>query len=721
MTIFAGIGATEQTAIKQIGGSTGGGGGGVTVIPNGGTLSGTYEGDVFCEGDVSMAGAVTVEGKLTVIGTFTNTAGFELTVRADLFAKFMSFNRTITSLPQSNITVDGDFQFYTLDYQQCGGTAATLRVGGDLIGSYGAAGSYINANGDNDTAGATIIVYGNLTSYTISLTGGGSVSGNAGIGGNILVYGDIQLWGNLSMNGGVSVSTGFDAGTGGTLDVYGNAVLDDVYLYGGNGDGGNGGNGGTLDVHGNLQVGELQIYGGECQSTSSTHRAGAGGSISVGGNVISQNFLNLSAGDRLGALTASGSVPPANAGGMTVRGSLVIDGDFIGRGGDVFVTGFTVGDAGNGSSVIVNGDLVCADDFRANGGNNDLGNGGQGGYALVHGRLTVNDELEFVGGYAINGAAGNGGSLTVRSDTRIGELFVDGGNGTNGFGGNGGSVTVRGNLTVLDSVFIRGGNCGSANSAHTAGTGGSLNVSVGNLDVDGDVEIHGGNRFGVTAVSETNTPPNGGNLFVSCGDACVDGFINLYGGDVTTDFPNSVGGNGGNLSVFTGSLVCDGINVNGGEGRGLNGGNAGTVYVRGRVSTDTLNANGGPSNDSSVGGDAATDGNASSSVQFVGGATVYLLSMVDGAGAGAAPVGTVGLTLGGFCTFGSLTMVNRAGAQIKANNSVNATIKIGTMPVKNTLNAGDGTPTANISASVAGSIYTSGAAGVWYGITGALV
>jgi hypothetical protein len=66
-------------------------------------------------------------------------------------------------------------------------------------------------------------------------------------------------------------------------------------------------------------------------------------------------------------------------------------------------------------------------------------------------------------------------------------------------------------------------------------------------------------------------------------------------------------------------------------------------------------------------------------------------------------------------------MVNRAGAQIKANNSVNATIKIGTMPAKNTLNAGDGTPTANISASVAGSIYTSGAAGVWYGITGALV
>lgn len=718
-TIYAGIGATEQTAVAQIGST--GGGGAVTVIPDGGTLSGTYEGDVFCEGDVSMSGAVTVEGKLTVIGTFTNNGGYGLTVRADLFAKFMQFNRAITSLPQSNITVDGDFQFYSLDYQQCAGLAATLRVGGDLIGSYGLSGSYINANGDDDTAGATILVYGNLAAYTISLIGGGSVAGNAGNGGNLTVYGDLQLWGNLNMNGGVADGTGFDAGTGGTLDVYGNAVLDDAYLYGGNGDGGNGGDGGYLDVHGSLNVNEFQIYGGDCLSTNVTHRAGTGGSVNVEGNLISVDFINLSAGERSGALAAPGGVAPSNAGGMTVGGNLVIDGDFSGRGGGIFVTGFTVGDAGSGSSVNVNGDLVCADDFRANGGDNDFGGSGEGGNLTVKGRLTVNDELEFEGGYAVNGTAGNGGYLIVRSDARIGELFMRGGNGTNGFGGNGGSVTVRGNLTVIDSVFIHGGDCSSTNSAHTAGTGGSLNVLVGDLDVDGDVDIYGGDRSGATTVPETNSPPNGGNLTVSCGNACVDGYINLYGGNVTTDYPNSVGGSGGNLSISTGSLVCDGINVNGGEGRGLNGGNAGTVSVLGMLSVGAVTANGGPSNDSSVGGDAATNGNASSLVQVNGGATVENLSMIDGAGAGAAPVGTVELSLGGFCTFGSLTMVSRAGAQIKANNFVNATIKIGSLPVKNTLNAGDGTPTADISASVAGSIYTSGASGVWYGITGALV
>lgn len=38
------------------------GGGGVTVIDDGGTLSGTYEGDVLCKGNATLAGNVTIQG-----------------------------------------------------------------------------------------------------------------------------------------------------------------------------------------------------------------------------------------------------------------------------------------------------------------------------------------------------------------------------------------------------------------------------------------------------------------------------------------------------------------------------------------------------------------------------------------------------------------------------------------------------------------------------------
>lgn len=55
---------TVQTGVTTTGIS---GGGGVTVIDDGGTLTGTYEGDVLCKGNATLAGNVTVQGKLTML------------------------------------------------------------------------------------------------------------------------------------------------------------------------------------------------------------------------------------------------------------------------------------------------------------------------------------------------------------------------------------------------------------------------------------------------------------------------------------------------------------------------------------------------------------------------------------------------------------------------------------------------------------------------------
>jgi hypothetical protein len=94
--------------------------------------------------------------------------------------------------------------------------------------------------------------------------------------------------------------------------------------------------------------------------------------------------------------------------------------------------------------------------------------------------------------------------------------------------------------------------------------------------------------------------------------------------------------------------------------------------------------------------------------------------MIDGAGPGAAPTATVQLLLGGFSTIGTLSMVDRADAQIMAYPLFLSTLKIGSMPLKGTLNNADNTPTASIAASVAENLYTSGG-GLWHEVSGTVI
>ena len=79
-----------------------------TIIP-GGTVSGTYTGDVYCQGNASLTANTVVDGDLIVVGTLTNALGYSLTVYGDCYC-FAGFNFTPTSLAtaQNNVEIVGN-------------------------------------------------------------------------------------------------------------------------------------------------------------------------------------------------------------------------------------------------------------------------------------------------------------------------------------------------------------------------------------------------------------------------------------------------------------------------------------------------------------------------------------------------------------------------------------------------------------------------------------
>lgn len=721
MAIYAAIGATEQTALEQVGGNAGGGGG-VTIIPNGGNLNGTYQGNVLCEGVVTMTGTVTVEGDLLVLDTFTNGGGYNLTVRGDLNARQMNFSNDDPAETAGSITVDGDFWFYGLYYVQSGGVGSQLRVGGNLLGSAGGLVNLIDAHGVDGTDGANIIVYGDLTATAVYISGGTStLSANAGDGGNLTVYGDTTLSQNLEANGGDSDDPGYTSGNGGSIIIYGDLMVGTTLSsIGGQGNEALGGNGGHLEVYGNFTTDEVEMYGGGCDSTSNLHASGQGGSIEVNGDFVCQGFCNLNGGDRTGVLALANSLTSPDAGSLFVRGNVTMQSDLSMNGGDI-ATNFDLGTAGNGGGLVIRGSGVFGDDLRAYGGYNQSGNGGNGGGISVEGNLTVDDEIELFGGGGDGGNGGEGGDAAVRGSADLGYVDLSGGNGVSGNGGNAGFLNVNANLALDDYLSLSGGSCDSTNEVHVAGGGNDLNVG-GNAVVTGNVQATGGNRLGATTVSNTGAgSANGGTLYVD-GNAVFDS-INLSGGDVSTGYPHAPGGDGGGL-ILGGSFTGSGeIRLDGGDGVGNTGGTGGSAFARGpfALAGSDFYSNGGDSNDSNIGGDATTNGSGAAGFGLAAGGVLRYLSIQDGSGPGAAPIAGVDVIFAHFCTFGEMALTDRSGVTIRAAEQVGdflpATLKIRSMLTKQTLNNSNGTPTGNISASLSTSIFTSNVL-TWYAHTG---
>jgi len=697
------------------------GGGGGSVVPNEGEVTGTYEGNLVCEGDVTVTGNLTVTGSMTVLGTFTNDGGYEVTIRGDLHAQSINFDKADTSTPQQNFSVGGDLLFTYMEFRQCGGTAAQLRVGGDLIGTAGFAGTPIFASGVNGSPGLNVLVYGNLTVTILDVNGGYGDGFNAGSGGNVTVYGDLQVWDFADMKGGDADDA--DAGNAGILDVYGDIVagVATIYLQGGEATNGNAGNAGEIDCEGDLLVAEVAAYGGNCTSDNELHRAGTGGYLYVKGALVSDGFINVSGGNRYGTLSVGASGAAPHAGTIDVKGSITAD-DIDLIGGDVNTTNFAPHPAGNGGYLYVKGVLTIQDDLEVYGGYANVGNGGDGGNLYAESSVYVDDDFEFNGGYSNNGNGGNGGYASVRGNLYFADGRLWGGSATNGNGGTGASLYVEGNLYCNQFISAAGGDCNSANETHVAGSAGTFSIKC-DFHYEGDDDnlyMVGGSRYGATTVAANQGVFGaGGGTIIVGGDLIARENIDLMGGSTLTDYPNVKGGNGGSLIVY-GSFTGENVMLFAGRGTGSDGGFGGTVSCYGFAKFDDLSVAGGPSYDSVVGGDAAAQGSAGSIYLRSGGVGRYIL-MSDG-GAGTAATASVRLSFNGLVTLYQLDMTDRIDSWIVADDpSIPAMFKVNSMLTKQTLNDQTGTATANIAASLDGSMFITGLASTWYAVAGVAV
>jgi len=705
---------------------TPGGGGGVTIISDGDTISGTYSGNVLCEGTVSVSGELIVLGDMIVRGDFINDGGHEVTIRGDLFAQVINFDKADTATPQSNFTVDGDLIFTQFNFEQCGGVAAQLRVGGDLIGAAGFITSTLEGSGiaETSTSGLNIIVYGDMMIGEVNVDGSYGSTVAAGSGGDIYVYGTTNILYDLNASGGDGLD--FPAGAGGDIYAYSDLIIgDDALVRGGNGTNSTAGNGGHIHVTGDCVADELQMYGGDCNSSSSGDRAGSGGELHVDGDCVIKDFLSVAGGYRDGAVTSyGGDLTPPNGGYVWVNGNMTIDGDFSGRGGNVDTTTYAPQHGGIGAQVYIRGNLVCTDDFRAYGGNaNTVGNGGAGGTLEVHGLTHIDDELEFFGGYSGGGSGGSGGAINLYANAQLGFVDVAGGDGTNGSGGNGGSLYVEGSITCDQDIQCNGGFCNSTDASHAAGYGGPVDCRGFNGDLQNTyIEIRGGDRIGATTSPANNSSPFGGS-FNCYGDATFYE-LNVNGGVVDTAYPNGQGGDAGDVNI-RGSVNCFYISSNGGSAVGSNGGAGGDVDIQGHINASVIQTGGGGADNSSgVGEDAGTNGR-HGEIYLRRGANVVTIEAFDGAGVGD-PAFAVNrsIRLGGHCFIGTLDIEDRVDTYIQRFEDglpIPTLLKVDSMPTKTTLNASDGTPTADIFGLIGDSIFITDAGGGWLSITGAAI
>lgn len=747
MTIYAGIGATEATAVAQIGST--GGGGGLTIIPDNGTLSGTYEGSVLCEGEATIVGPVTIFGNLVCEQQIFNGGGHELSVLGNLTANLI-FIPDDETVPRGNINVVGDFFYALLVFSQCGGSAATLRVGGDLIGVNGLSGSPIYAPGLDDTNGANVIVYGDLkASYEIQLQGGDSVTGSAGNGGGLLVYGDFTFWGNFRGYGGECTNSSFSAGNGATIEVYGNMTVaenNSFQIYGGDSSGGasNSGSGGSLEVWGNLDLGQctLDAYGGtannggnggnggsllvwgnlttngsvnlyadSCTSNSHLDTVGSGGSLEVYGDVAGYGYFSLTGGYRTGNIGSSGTISNPDGGDFQCYGNATVY-QIDTYGGQVEVNGGYITNGGQGGNVDVYGTLNADYVYSYGGQSAGVGNGGQG--ATVSAKGINCFELDVTGGSGDEGNGGGGGQVFTTGSCYIEYIYGNGGDSASGNGGQGAYISIDGVLTMSSEVNGDGGACGSIDPTKVAGNGGYFDCY--GLQGQASVYLSGGFRYGSTTGAYNNTPPNSGQCYIY-GDAVCDR-IRLDGATVDTSYPNGPGGNGGYMSVQGNLFAYSAVETRGGNARGLDAGRGGEVVVQGKLHTYNLRAFGGDSlNSVAVGSDAAGAGRGGY-VTARSGLVCYLADMDDGTGSTPA-TGVTRLQISGDCRIHNLSMSNRSDCYIQPYNEMPTTLKVELMPTKTTLNNLTGVESDNISGSLSTSIFFTGSSGdLWYAVTG---
>lgn len=283
------------------------GGGGVTIIPNGGTLEGTYQGSVICEGEVTITGGLLVQGSLNtkagncIINTLSE--GNDIIVQGDwISSQVFSYMGGIIS---SNIRIYGDWIFSSVNLVRNEGFVYVL---GDLIQdieTYGESEGqfYFSVYTVDGVNGGFIVVGGDLIVQRFEAVGGGQDkdSGSVGNGSSLFVMGNINsetihLYGGNITNDVEEVSLP-QAGSGGVLECEGSINCENLDLYGGSCSVmGQGGNGGTILCGGHLISNYINLNGGN----SYVEQAGTGGMVEVNGSASVKNTINLAGGESYG-------------------------------------------------------------------------------------------------------------------------------------------------------------------------------------------------------------------------------------------------------------------------------------------------------------------------------------------------------------------------------------------------------------------------------------
>lgn len=532
-------------------GGSGGAGGNVSVTSLVGTISTTGNG----------AHGVAVQSRSGVGGR--GGGGFLFSSAGSGGAGNSGGSATATSY--STITTRGTGA-HGVFAQSLGGGAGS---GGSSYGLFGNGGG---ANNGGNGSTATVINYGDITTFGASSHGVaamsiGGLGGDAGNAGGIVAFSDS---GSSGGNGGTAVvraQNGSDIRTEGA-GSYG-LFAQSVGGSGGNGSvsgglvaigagGGTGGNGSNAQIYTQANT-TVVTLGASSHGIFAQSLGGGGGNSGIAGGTGGNVYVDTSTVVRTGGTDAHGVFAQSVGGG---------GGNALGTGGVVAVGGSGSG-AGTAGTVTV---LASS--------SSDIRTTGRGSHGIF---------AQSVGGGGGNGSA-SGGVVSL--------------GGSGGAGGNGSTVTVSNQGVIAtgaaysrgifaQSVGGGGGNGGDSGGLFTIGGTGSAASAGGIVTVTnaGSITTSGNQSAGIQAQSIGGGGGDGGStggVFLTIGGGAGGGGtantvtvnhsnnIATSGEDSHGIFAQSVGGGGGNGGSSVSVSAFAGVAIGGAAG---DGGDGGTVNV----------------------------------------------------------------------------------------------------------------------------------------------
>ena len=466
-------------------------------------------------------------------------------------------NATIGDATTDAHTVTGSLTIVAPD-----NTAAALQIRENAQAYF----TVVTTNGSESVTFESIprVLINNITESTDKDTGAVVIEGGVGIEKNLNVGGTLGVTGNVTLTGDLAVNGGDLTTTATTFNLL-NTTATTVNFAGDGTDIQIGSATGITNINNNLDVdGDVNIDGGD---------------LTTGPTTATFNLINTNAltGNLFGAAIAVNIGAAGSAGTTTIRtDNVVLNGDLQVQGGDITTnqttfnvvdttattvnfaragTAVTIG-ATTGTTTIRNANTVVTGDLAVNGG--DITSSAATFNVLPTTSTTVN---AFGAATALN-LGDTTGTTIVRNNfevdlntvlngtlqvdlnaTIIGDLEIQGGDLT----------TNQTTFNLLNTTATTVNFAGAATTLEIGAVTGTTNIN-NNLDVDGDVNIDGGDlTVSTTTFNLANTTATTGNLFgaattVNIGAAgstgtltvkndnvVLDGDLQVKGGDLTTN------------------------------------------------------------------------------------------------------------------------------------------------------------------------------------------